>query len=262
MSVFEERAAEHAVAGGATARKDEHMDAMDAPDLVDVRGLVVRRGGFRLEVPAWRVAAGQVVGVVGPNGAGKTTLLEALAGLRPIDGGSLRVFGLEPYARPVEVRTALGFMSDEMAVFELRVDRLLRMVSGYYPSWDAELAGQLIERFAIDTRRKAGELSRGQGTRLRLVMAMAFRPRLLVLDEPAASLDLAGRRKLLESVLEVARDAERGVVISSHLLHDVQRIADRLLVLGAGRVVQEGDTASLVGDDRTLEEAVEAWGAA
>jgi ABC-2 type transport system ATP-binding protein len=235
---------------------------MDATDLVQLSGLVARRGTFRLEVPSWSVAAGQIVGVVGPNGAGKTTLLEAIAGLRPIDGGSLRVFGLDPFARPVEVRSALGFMSDDMPVLELRVDRLLRMVSGYYPTWDGELARELVERFGIDTRKKAGDLSRGQGTRLRVVLAMAFRPRLLVLDEPAASLDLGGRRRLLESVLEVARDPERSVIVSSHLLHDVERIADRLLVLGDGRLIQEGETASLVGDDRTLEEAVEAWGVA
>ena len=242
-------------------RKDERMDATET-NLVDVQGLVVRRGSFRLEVPAWQVGPGQVVGIVGPNGAGKTTLLEAVAGLRPVDAGAVRVFGLDPWAHPVEVRSALGFMSDDMPVFELRVDRLLRMLSGYYPSWDGELVGQLVERFAIDTRKKAGELSRGQGTRLRLVIAMAFRPRLLVLDEPAAGLDLSGRRQLLESVLEVVRDPQRSVLVSSHVLHDVERVADRLLVLSAGRVVQEGETATLVGEDRTLEEAVEAWGAA
>jgi ABC-2 type transport system ATP-binding protein len=106
---------------------------MDATDLWTF-GPVVRQNAFRLEVTAWRVDPGQVVGIVGPNGAGKTTLLEAVAGLRPVDAGSVRVFGLDPWAHPVEVRSALGFMSDDMAVFELRVDRLLRMVSGYYPS--------------------------------------------------------------------------------------------------------------------------------
>ena len=109
---------------------------------------------------------------------------------------------------------------------------------------------------------EAGELSRGQGTRLPLVTAMAFRPLLLVLDEPAAGLDLSGRRQLLESVPEVVRDPERGVLVSSHALLDVERIADRLLVLGKGRVVPEGEPAALVGDGRTLEEAVEAWAVA
>jgi ABC-2 type transport system ATP-binding protein len=234
---------------------------MDASDLVEVEGLLVRRGSFRLEVASWKVEPGQVVGVVGPNGAGKTTLLEAVAGLRASDGGRLRVFGLDPWREPVAVRSALGFMSDDMPLFELRVDRLLRMLSGYYPTWDDELVGRLLERFEIETHRRASALSRGQGTRLRLVTAMAFRPRLLVLDEPAASLDLAGRRRLLETVLEVVRDSERSVLVSSHVLQDVERVCDRLLVLRGGRVVQEGDTAALVGEGQSLEEAVESWGA-
>jgi ABC-2 type transport system ATP-binding protein len=234
---------------------------VDSPPLVEVRDLVVRRGRFALEIPAWSVEPGQVVGVVGPNGAGKTTLLESVAGLRPVDAGRVEVFGLDPWRRP-RVREALGFMSDDMALLDLRIDRLLRFVSGYYPTWDAALAGELLERFKLDASGKVGRLSKGQGTRIRLVLAMAFRPRVLVLDEPASGLDLAGRHGLLESVLETVRDPGRSVVISSHQLADVQRVADRLLVLDGGRIVKEGPTDSLVGEDRTLEEAMVAWGAA
>ena len=230
--------------------------------LIEVRGLKVRRGSFVLDIPSWRVEPGQVVGVVGPNGAGKTTLLEAVAGLRPVDGGSVHVFGLDPWRHPVEVRSALGFMSDDMAVFDLRIDRLLTLLSGYYPSWDSSLVERLLERFKIDPLAKAHRLSKGQGTRLRLVTAMAFRPRVLVLDEPATGLDLGGRRSLLESVLEVVRDPLRSVIVSSHQLLDVQRIADRLLVLDRGSVLKDGATDALVGEERTLEEAMEAWGAA
>jgi ABC-2 type transport system ATP-binding protein len=186
---------------------------MGTSELIDVQGLRIRRGRFALEVPSWRVGSGEVVGLVGPNGAGKTTLLEAVAGLRSVDGGTVRVFGLDPWDDPVTVRSALGFMSDDMALFELRIDRLLHMLSGYYPSWDARLVESLVKRFEIDLRSKVGELSRGQGSRLRLVTAMAFRPRVLLLDEPAAGLDLSGRRSLLESVLEVVRDEDRSVVV-------------------------------------------------
>jgi len=222
----------------------------DTP-LIEVRDLQVRRATFVLRVPEWRVEPGQVVGVVGPNGAGKTTLLETLAGLRPVTAGNVRVFGRNPWREPEAVRAALGFMSDDMPVFDLRIAPLLRLLSGYYPTWDAALVESLLARFRLDPRQKAHTLSKGQGTRLRLVTAMAFRPRVLVLDEPATGLDLAGRRSLLESVLEVV-----------HHLLDVQRIADRLLVLDQGRVVREGATDALVGEGRTLEEAIEAWGAA
>ena len=235
---------------------------MSEAPLVHVDGLEVRRDGFALRIGEWRLEPGQVVGLVGPNGAGKTTMLETLAGLRPASGGTVRVFGRDPWRDPAGVRSSLGFMSDEMPVFDLRIGALLRLLSGYYDSWDAALAGELLDRFKLDPRQKAHKLSKGQGTRLRLVTAMAFRPRVLLLDEPATGLDLAGRRSLLESVLEVVRDPQRSVVVSSHQLLDVQRIADRLLVINGGSVVVDGRTDDLVGEDRTLEEAMEAWGAA
>ena len=230
--------------------------------LIEISNLKIRRGTFVLEIPAWRLQAGQVIGVVGPNGAGKTTLLEAISGLRRVTSGEIRVFGRDPWRDPEVVRSALGFMSDDMAVFDMRISRLLWTLSGYYQSWDRELVAHLLERFKLDPHEKAHTLSKGQGTRLRLVTAMAFRPRVLVLDEPATGLDLGGRRKLLESVLDVVRDPERSVIVSSHQLLDVQRIADRLLVLDHGRVVKEGRTDALTGEERTLEEAMEAWGVA
>jgi len=235
---------------------------METNDLVEVDGLVVRRGRFTLEIPAWRVGPGQVIGLVGPNGAGKTTLLEVLAGLLGTHGGTAKVFGRNPWTHPVAVRSSLGFMSDDMPLFAMRIGPLLRMLSGYYPTWDPDLVEQLLERFKLDPRDRVARLSRGQGTRIRLVTAMAFRPRLLLLDEPASGLDLAGRHALLESVLEVVRDPTRSVIVSSHVLHDVERISDRLLVLDRGNIVTEGPTAELVGDERTLEEALVAWGAA
>jgi ABC-2 type transport system ATP-binding protein len=236
---------------------------MSATDLVDVRDLLVVRGSFRLEVPAWVVAPGQVIGLVGPNGAGKTTLLETIAGLRPPDRGQVHVLGgIDPWDEPVRARSALGFMSEDTPLFPLRIGALLKMLSGYYPSWDATLVDSLLERFGLDPSRKVGTLSRGEGTRLRLVAEMAFRPRLLVLDEPAGGMDLSGRRRLIETVLEIVRDPERSVIVSSHALADLERIADRLLVLHRGRVVREGPTSDLVADGSTLEEAVEAWGVA
>ncbi len=234
---------------------------MVGDDLVVVRDLEVRRNGFCLKVPGWRVRPGEVVGVVGANGAGKTTLLEAVAGLRPVTGGSVTVFGHDPWEVPEVVRTELGFASDDMPVFAMRIGKLLRMLSGYYPTWDAGLVEELLDRFRLDPSRKSFKLSKGQGTRLRLITAMAFRPRVLILDEPATGLDVSGRRSLLESVLDVVGDPRRSVVISSHMLADVERIADRLLVLDGGHVVQEGRTDEIVGEHRTLEEAILQWGA-
>ena len=230
--------------------------------LISVRDLSMRRGTFRLEVDHWEVPAGRVVGVVGPNGAGKTTLLRLLPGLDRPDQGTVRVLGRDPLADPVTVRRELGFMSDDQPLFLMRIDRLLRTLSGYYPSWDGALVERLLGLFELDPRRSVTALSRGQGARLRLLLALAFRPGIVVLDEPAAGLDIGGRRSLLKAVLEVVQDPTRSVVISSHQLSDLERITDELLVLDRGRVVECGPTDQLVGEERTLEEALMAWGAA
>ena len=231
-------------------------------DIIVCTEVVVQRGAFSLRVPSWSVPRGCVVGVVGPNGAGKTTLLELIPGLRTPTAGSIHVTGLSPVHHQVAVRSKVGFMSADMPVFDLRIDKLLRLLSGYYPTWDPELVNTLLERFQLDASKRARDLSRGQATRLRLVAALGFKPELLVLDEPTAGLDLGGRHSLLETILEVVRGEDRSVVISSHQLQDIARVADRLLVLDEGKVVQSGPTDELVGDERTLEEAVQAWGAA
>jgi ABC-2 type transport system ATP-binding protein len=235
---------------------------MSSNPLIEISALEVKRGEFTLEIDQWQVEPGQVIGLVGPNGAGKTTLLETLAGLRRRKSGHVTVLGADPWSDPVTVRSALGFMTDDMPVFDMRIGSLMRMLSGYYSTWDPDLVGDLLEQFKLDPQQKTGKLSRGQGTRLRLVTAMAFRPRLLLLDEPASGLDLAGRHSLLKAVLEVVADPDRSVIVSSHLLHDVERITDRLLVINDGRVVQSGATDELIGHQRTLEEALLAWGAA
>ena len=234
---------------------------MNGRDLIRAEQLEIKRGRFTLRLDEWRLSCGEVIGLVGPNGAGKTTLLEAFAGLRGPTSGILEVFERDPWRDPT-IREQLGFMSDDMPLFTMRIAQLLRYLAGYYPTWDADLVETLLTRFKLDPDDKVHKLSKGQGTRLRLITAMAFRPRILLLDEPATGLDVAGRRSLLESVLEVVRDPQRSVIISSHLLADVERVADRLLVLDHGRVVQEGPTDRLVGDHRTLEEALVDWGAA
>ena len=159
------------------------------------------------------------------------------------------------------MREQVGFMSDDMPLFGMRTDKLLRMVSGYYPTWDPALAEALVQRFEIDPTKRVAKLSKGEGTRVRLVLAIAFRPKVLLLDEPATGLDLGGRRRLLETVLGLMKAGDPTVLVSSHQLADVERISDRLLVLKNGAVARDGATDRLVGDDRTLEEAMIAWGA-
>lgn len=230
--------------------------------LVELEGVRCRRGSFVLDIPSWRLEEGCVLGLVGPNAAGKSTLLELLAGVLRADEGRVSVFGKAPWHEVAAVRSQLGIMNDHYPVPRMKVGALLKMVSGYYEGWDESLVKSLLERFSLDPALRTHALSKGQKTRLRLILAMAFRPKLLLLDEPASGLDLAGRRVLLQAVLEYVKEPQRSVVISTHLLSEVERIADTLLVLNEGRVVKEGSTDELVGDERTLEEALLVWDAA
>ena len=230
--------------------------------LIKVENLQVQRGDFSLQMKEWEVRPGEIIGLVGPNGAGKTTLLEVLAGMRRANTGQVQVLGHEPWNQPEVVRLSLGFMWDDMPVFAMKIGDLLRLVSGYYPSWDPALVNDLLERFKLDPKKRTDALSKGQGTRLRLLLALAFRPQVLLLDEPASGLDLGGKRALMELVLDIVQGSDRSVIISSHNLSDVERMADRVLVLKEGGVVCQGTTDELVGEERTLEESLLVWEAA
>ena len=230
--------------------------------LIQLNDIRHTRGDFELRIPEWSVQPGEVVGLVGANGVGKTTLLRLLAGIDPVESGKVSVLGMNPVDDYAAVRSRCAFMSDDQPLFTMRIARVLKFLSGYYPSWDDELVGELMDRFELDPKSMTNALSRGQGTRLRLLIAMAFRPEVLLLDEPGSGLDLAGRRELLKSVIEIAGSGDRSVIISSHLLGDVERISDRLLVLSAGQVVREGKADELVREGQTLEDAMFEWGAA
>lgn len=230
--------------------------------LVQLNDVRRARGDFELHIPEWTVRPGQVVGLVGPNGVGKTTLLRLLAGIDPASSGTVSVLGMNPVSEYVAVRSRCAFMADDQPLFSMRISKLLKFMSGYYPSWDTSHVEELLERFELDPKANSNNLSRGQGTRLRLLIAMAFRPDMLLLDEPGSGLDLAGRRELLKSVVEVAGSGDRSVIISSHQLGDVERICDRLLVLNQGQVLREGAADELISDGQTLEDAMFAWGAA
>lgn len=228
---------------------------------ISLRGVISRRGGFSLEVPELDLLPGTVVGLCGRNGAGKSTLLELCAGLLAPDVGQVRVCGLDPVARLREARQLIGWMSDDMPLFPLTLERHARLLARFYPRWDAELVGRLFDRFELHPGRVVGELSKGEGTRARLALSMGHRPRVLLLDEPATGLDVPSRRALVRELLEVMQDETRLVLLASHQLADLERVADRVLVLEGGRIRADGPLEQLTGGRQTLEELL-AGGAA
>ncbi|HEV8125015.1 MAG TPA: ABC transporter ATP-binding protein [Gemmatimonadales bacterium] len=181
---------------------------------------------------------GAVYGLVGANGAGKTTLIKHILGLLRAESGSVRVFGLDPVADPVGVLSRIGYLSEENDLPGwMRVDELIRYSRAFYPAWDDGYAEELRQRFALDSTARIKNLSKGQKARAGLLIALAYRPELLVLDEPSSGLDPIVRRDILGAVLRTIADEGRTVLFSSHLLDEVERVADHVTMISQGRVV-------------------------
>ena len=192
------------------------------------------------------------MGLVGPNGAGKTTLLQLAAGLLAPDAGTISVLGGRPAGTPAQL-ARVGFVAQDAPVYAgLSVAGHLRMGGWLNPVWDSELAGRRISKLGLDLRQRAGSLSGGQRAQLALTLATAKRPELLLLDEPVASLDPLARREFLRDLMGTVAERQVSVMLSSHLIADIERVCDYLIVLTASRVRLAGETEALLATHHRL----------
>lgn len=208
-------------------------------EIVSVSDLSRRFGRtLALDRVTLSIARGTVFGLVGENGAGKTTLIRHLLGLQRAQTGSVRVFGLDPVSDPVGVLGRIGYLSEERDLPDwMRLGELMSYSRAFYPRWDDRFARDLLAMFELDPGQKVRTLSRGQRARAGLLVALAHRPELLVLDEPSSGLDPSARQDILAAVVRTVADEGRTVLFSSHLLHEVQRVADQVAMLHRGRVL-------------------------
>ena len=184
------------------------------------------------------LSRGVVYGLVGANGAGKTTLIKHILGLLRAESGSVRVFGHDPVADPVAVLSKIGYLSEENDLPGwMRVDELIRYSRAFYPAWDDVYAEELRQAFALDGAAKIKSLSKGQKARAGLLIALAYRPELLVLDEPSSGLDPIVRRDILGAVIRTIAEEGRTVLFSSHLLEEVEQVAGHVTMIHQGTIV-------------------------
>jgi ABC-2 type transport system ATP-binding protein len=198
------------------------------------------------------VPVGRVVGLVGPNGAGKTTLLSLATGMLAPTTGTIRVLGGAPGSGPQQL-ARVGYVPQDTAVYAgLSVADHLRLGAHLNPRWDADLAARRISQLGLVPGQKAGTLSGGQRAQLALTLAIAKRPELLILDEPIASLDPLARREFLQVLMETTAERQVSVIMSSHLVADLERIADYLVVLMGSRVQLAGEVDELLASHQLL----------
>ena len=198
------------------------------------------------------IPAGRVAGLVGPNGAGKTTLLHLAVGLLAPTSGTIEVLGAPPPASPEQL-ARVGFVAQDTPTYAgLTVADHLKLGARMNPGWDAGLAQRRIASVALDPSQRAGKLSGGQRAQLALTLAIAKRPEYLILDEPVASLDPLARREFLQGLMEATAEHEVSVLISSHLVADLERVCDYLIVLTESRVQLTGDVDDLLASHRLV----------
>jgi ABC-2 type transport system ATP-binding protein len=221
--------------------------------VLETRGLGKQYGRrWALHDCTLSIPAGNVVGLVGPNGAGKTTMLQLAVGLLAPTAGSISVLGDAPASSPAQLGK-VGFVAqDTPAYARLSIAQHLDMGAWLNPDWDDEVAIQRIDQLGLDPKQRAGSLSGGQRAQLALTLAIAKRPELLLLDEPVASLDPLARREFLQSLMEVVAEHGISVVLSSHLVSDLERVCDYLVVLVDSHVRVAGEVSELLASHHRL----------
>ena len=228
---------------------------MDNGAVIETRGLT-RRFGKKLVVDSLDLAVprGCVYGLAGRNGAGKTTTIRMLLGLLSRTRGSAKVLGLDPKKKDVAIRRRVGYVPETHHIYPwMKVREVMRFCAPFYPTWNPDRCRELLDRFGLDEGQKVRELSRGMVAKVALTLALAHEPELLVLDEPTSGLDVVVRREFLESVVRLIAEENRTVFISSHLLADVERVADRIALLDNGKLKLVEDLADLKARFRRVE---------
>ncbi len=203
-----------------------------------VIGLSKKYGGFRLQDINLLVEAGSIVGLIGHNGAGKSTLIKSVLGLAKKDAGEILMPCVPDYSPGQDIRAFCGYIPETLTFYEwMKVDRLLKFISGFYPSWDDQLCRRLLERYELPADKVIKFLSKGMRTKLALIISLSHRPPILLLDEPTSGLDPKMKYNFLQELRQVIKDGTtQAVIISSHILGEIEQVADRIVILKHGQM--------------------------
>lgn len=223
------------------------------PNLLDLRGLTKRYPAFTLGPLDFTVPAGSITGLVGANGAGKSTLMKLLLGLLPADGGAVTLFGRTYTGAEPELKARLGFVMDPPGPpRHLTPLELGTLVKPFYPRWDTARFRSLGQRFELPMKTTFQKLSQGERMKTLLALALSHDAELLLLDEPTSGLDPLARREVLDLLLDVVQDEGRAVLFSTHIVSDLERVADQVAFLKDGRMIMSGAKDDLLDEWRLV----------
>lgn len=217
------------------------MNAIETRGLTRYFGPTRAVSGLDFEVPQ-----GHVVGLLGENGSGKTTTINLIVGALVPNEGTVRVLDVDPLEMEPSVRARIGYLADEVELPSwMKLREAMGVHSSYFQDWDGDRAWELIEKYQLDLDQPFGTLSKGQKRRFMLTLVIAQQPDLLVLDEPAGGLDVGVRRQFLDLLMELASEREITILISSHILSDVERVVDNVAFIKHGRLLRQAGIEDL-----------------
>jgi ABC-2 type transport system ATP-binding protein len=209
---------------------------------IELSGVGKKYPFFSLDNIHLQVPQGQIMGLIGPNGAGKSTTIRILMGLVHQDCGEVRVLGHRMPAEQVAAKWDIGFASEDMRLYEsMTLGWHMRFIQSIYPDWDAAYAQLLLKRFGLRAEQKIKGLSHGQRVKSTLLLILARRPKLLILDEPTTGLDPVARHEILRELTAVMADEGRSILFSSHNTQDVEQISDQITFIDRGRIIDSMD---------------------
>jgi ABC-2 type transport system ATP-binding protein len=221
---------------------------------IEIRGLVKYFGHFTLGPIDLNVPKGAIYGLIGPNGAGTTTTIDLIMNMGREDAGTIHVFGMDHRNKEEQVKSRIGYVSPDLA-FDAwgKVNRLVYFVKKFYPDWDDDYCRSLMEKMGLTWEDKIKTMSFGTRVKLNLVIALSHRPDLLLLDEPTMGVDAVAKKDIFTELLSAVQEEDRSVVITSHILTDIERFCDHFGIIHQGKILMEGPTAELVERHRMVD---------
>lgn len=185
-----------------------------------------------------KVPNGSVYVLLGRNGAGKTTTIRMLLGLLQKTSGEIQVLGLNPDRKPVEIKSRVGYVGDNQKMYDwMSIGEVIDFTRSFYPTWDDEFGEKLLEQFELSAKMRLKDLSRGMYGKVALLLALSHRPELLILDDPTSGLDPVVRRQFLQGIIEAIHQQERTVFFSTHIITEVEQVADWVGIIEEGELI-------------------------
>ncbi|MGI6227915.1 MAG: ABC transporter ATP-binding protein, partial [Peptococcales bacterium] len=208
------------------------------PNIIEVENLRKVYGEFTLTDISFALPRGYIMGLIGPNGAGKSTIIKLIMNLVKRDEGKINIFGLDSIGHEVDVKQRIGFVYDDNHFYEeLTVEQMKKVIAPFYNNWDAGLFHKYLKQFEISPKKKIKELSKGMKTKFSLAFALSHHAELIIMDEPTSGLDPVFRNEILEILADLLQDENKGVIFSTHITSDLDKIADYITFINKGKLV-------------------------